>query len=292
MTAPVTVSAYTLLPPDELAAVGRLAARVRATGIDPRFNLEWLAQRDGSRVADWLMYQGSELIGAATSERFGDTFEVTVAVEPQNATLAEMLVAEIEQSIIAQQNARLLVLHDHSALYLAEMLQQRGFVYDHAELMMCRSGELGSPLPGASALMIQPVGSSDLAAVASLMAEAWGGAPDDIEQYLHTQLARPANSYYLGLLNGIPIATVNMQVLQNQPWVYGLVVREAYRGCGYGRQFLMSILAEVQATHPCDVLLEVAPENTAAINLYQSLGFAGVRTFDYWAKELLHDTHS
>jgi hypothetical protein len=27
------------------------------------------------------------------------------------------------------------------------------------------------------------------------------------------------------------------------------------------------------------------------VHLYQSLGFAELRTFDYWAKELADDTH-
>ncbi|HMO59065.1 MAG TPA: N-acetyltransferase, partial [Roseiflexaceae bacterium] len=76
------------------------------------------------------------------------------------------------------------------------------------------------------------------------------------------------------------------------PWLYGLVVREAYRGRGYGRQIVAAALAEVASQEHGDVFLEVEPENTPAVNLYRSLGFAVVRTFDYWAKELHDGTYS
>jgi ribosomal protein S18 acetylase RimI-like enzyme len=63
-------------------------------------------------------------------------------------------------------------------------------------------------------------------------------------------------------------------------------------GRGLGRQIMLIVLNMILADQPVDIFLEADPYNPPAVNLYQSLGFATMRTFDYWAKELADDTVS
>lgn len=53
-------------------------------------------------------------------------------------------------------------------------------------------------------------------------------------------------------------------------------IREAYRTRGIGRRLLDQLFADARATGARELFLEVRPSNTAAIRLYQTLGFTAV----------------
>ncbi len=62
---------------------------------------------------------------------------------------------------------------------------------------------------------------------------------------------------------------------ENEP--YDLMVKKQYRRKGYGRQLLAKAL---HLNEPKDMMLLVETDNTAAINLYRSLGFEKVAGMD------------
>lgn len=56
-------------------------------------------------------------------------------------------------------------------------------------------------------------------------------------------------------------------------WVFGLYVRPAWRGRGYGARLLELVKAELPALRARGLLLTVAPDNDAALALYRRAGF-------------------
>ena len=55
-----------------------------------------------------------------------------------------------------------------------------------------------------------------------------------------------------------------------------ICIREAYRTRGIGRRLLDQLFADARAAGARELFLEVRPSNTAAIRLYQTLGFTSV----------------
>jgi ribosomal protein S18 acetylase RimI-like enzyme len=292
MSETITVTAYTRLPDAELAAVGALTAAVRASGIDPRLNLEWLASRSGARVADWLAHAGSRLAGVMATENFGDTTEATIAIAPDASPgVADALFAALLEELRRQGIRRALLLHDRGAAPLRRIAETHGLTHDHAELVMRRPGELGVPPVPPGPLAVRVATEAELPLVARVMAADWGGEVEDVLAHLRAGVAQ-GYLYYLATFAGQPVAALNLQRIEGRPWIYGFNVLAAYRGRGFGRQTLAAALSETLAADPGDAFLEVEPTNQAAVGLYNSLGFAALRTFDYWAKELADGIHS
>jgi [ribosomal protein S18]-alanine N-acetyltransferase len=69
-----------------------------------------------------------------------------------------------------------------------------------------------------------------------------------------------------------------MSVGAGEAHILNLCIREAFRCRGVGRRLLSYLLERAAASGMGEAFLEVRPSNTAAIRLYQSLGFEPVGT--------------
>ena len=69
-----------------------------------------------------------------------------------------------------------------------------------------------------------------------------------------------------------------MSVGAGEAHILNLCIREAFRCAGIGGRLLSYLLDRAAASGMTEAFLEVRPSNTAAIRLYQSLGFEPVGT--------------
>ncbi|GAB4119055.1 MAG: hypothetical protein Fur005_10430 [Roseiflexaceae bacterium] len=292
MTLSAIITSHTILTHEQLGAVEQFGYAVRAAGIDPRLNVEWLAARDGSRVADWLAWDGSMLVGVASTQQFGSTTEAALALLPETPlAVLEALYTTLCAALPRQGSTRLLLLHDRAASQPGQFAQAQGLRHDHAEQVMCRLHTHGLPQLAASQLTISRAGLAELPGVALVLATGWGGDPVAVQSQIEQSRAYGNVHYYLASAGDQPVATLNIQILDGQPWIYGLVVLEAFRGQGYAAQLLSYALTDLLASNLSDIFLEVEPNNIPAVRLYHSFGFAVQRTFDYWEKELPDGSH-
>ncbi|NJQ02359.1 GNAT family N-acetyltransferase [Streptomyces sp. PLAI1-29] len=66
---------------------------------------------------------------------------------------------------------------------------------------------------------------------------------------------------------------VGTQADRNRSWILGLGIDRRSRGRGFGRQLMAEALRRLRADGVGEVRLTVEPANTAAVELYASLGF-------------------
>lgn len=59
----------------------------------------------------------------------------------------------------------------------------------------------------------------------------------------------------------------------NQAWIMSLLIAPAGRGQGLGRKLMQQLLSALAYQGYEEAILTVAPDNSAAVRLYQSLGF-------------------
>jgi ribosomal protein S18 acetylase RimI-like enzyme len=290
----LTISSHNRLSEAQITEIGILVQAIRATGSDPRISLEWLAARDSTRVSDWLAYTDQQLVGVLSTSVFGDTVEATLAIAPSGpAYVAEELFGVLVAELPRQGATRMILLHDRMATALRQLAERQQLVYDHSEQVMCRPAALGrmtlvTPTP----LSIRKARETEFQLVAHVIAQDWGGNQQEITDSLSKSFVRGGIHYYLATLDDAPVSALNIQWLEGRPWIYGFSVSQAYRGRGFGRQTLSYALADALDHSPGDAYLEVEPNNSIAVKLYQSLGFAVLRTFDYWAKELANGTNT
>jgi ribosomal protein S18 acetylase RimI-like enzyme len=63
--------------------------------------------------------------------------------------------------------------------------------------------------------------------------------------------------------------------------IYGFVIDERRRGHRLGTRMLAAVIAQLRADGVGEVGLEVDPDNTPAIRLYERFGFETVTTYRY-----------
>lgn len=87
---------------------------------------------------------------------------------------------------------------------------------------------------------------------------------------------------YLAERDSQIIGKVHLQLLQGIGGIYGLGVLPKHRGKGYGRAILIMAIEKLQEAKAREIMLQVAIENSKALNLYTSCGFSETSTMDYY----------
>jgi ribosomal protein S18 acetylase RimI-like enzyme len=139
------------------------------------------------------------------------------------------------------------------------------------------------PLPAASTNLDFRIATlEDTAGIGRILAQDIDGDVAALQLVVARNMQNPLYRYYIAMLDGDPVGTLNIQTIDGERYIYGFVVRPDYRGRGFGRETLARTLRALAEESPAPVLLEVEPNNTPAANLYRSLGFETLVTYDYY----------
>lgn len=87
---------------------------------------------------------------------------------------------------------------------------------------------------------------------------------------------------YLAEKDQQSIGKVHLQLTSRIGGIYGLGVIPEHRGKGFGRTILMMAIEKLKETNANEVMLQVAAENSNALELYKSCGFVETSTMDYY----------
>ncbi|MFL0248510.1 GNAT family N-acetyltransferase [Candidatus Clostridium stratigraminis] len=87
---------------------------------------------------------------------------------------------------------------------------------------------------------------------------------------------------YMIELKGRIIGKIRTDLNGNSAFIYGFGILPEYRGQGYGRETLETTLVLLKKHEITTVGLEVAAENSRALNLYKSCGFVEENVMDYF----------
>ncbi|WP_226647215.1 GNAT family N-acetyltransferase [Mesobacillus subterraneus] len=87
---------------------------------------------------------------------------------------------------------------------------------------------------------------------------------------------------YLVEKEGQIIGKVNLQLTSKLGAIFGLGVLPEHRRKGYGRALLLLAIEKLGEANAKEIMLQVAAENSNALNLYKSCGFEETSTMDYF----------
>jgi ribosomal protein S18 acetylase RimI-like enzyme len=166
--------------------------------------------------------------------------------------------------------------------WLGPLLQQAGCPFDKSDMFLAHVGEV----PTASSVqgfVTEPLTESNLAAFTDTKLRAFADSeehPDEAE--LQSEIERRRAELvetYGGLLarvNGEPAGVLGWYVETQDVWINVLATRLPFRHQGIGRALLCKLLTHAYAQKCRSVVINVVDENTAALQLYQAVGFTDV----------------
>ena len=102
-------------------------------------------------------------------------------------------------------------------------------------------------------------------------------ASEEIEGLVPDGLATPGQLLFTAVDEGTAVGILWLALpTQGRPqaWIYDIEVAEAHRGKGYGRAIMLAAERELAARGVHELGLNVFGQNTAAIRLYENLGYA------------------
>jgi ribosomal protein S18 acetylase RimI-like enzyme len=92
---------------------------------------------------------------------------------------------------------------------------------------------------------------------------------------------RRAERRLVGIEGSTIVGTLRLTELSSRTMIYGFVIDESRRGRRLGTRMLAGVIAQLRAEGVEEVGLEVNPENTPAVRLYERFGFETVTTYRY-----------
>jgi ribosomal protein S18 acetylase RimI-like enzyme len=280
---------YKGLAAAELAEVRELGlASEQHDELDLRLSWSALAEGAPYEPTTFLSYRDGALVGFLTLYGLGDDeAEATGVVRPDKRRQG-VFRALIDTAAAACREAgtpALVFYADDRSEPARAVAAAVGAERSFAEAKMRLNDS--APLPDASTnLDFHAATLHDATAIGSILARDMDGDQGALQLVVARNMQNPAYRYYIATLDNDPVGTLNIQTIDGEQYIYGFVVRPDYRGRGFGREILARTLRALAGESPAPVLLEVEPDNTPAVNLYRSLGFEKLVTYDYYRLRL------
>jgi ribosomal protein S18 acetylase RimI-like enzyme len=252
--------------------------------IDLRMGWSALQDRASDAPQDVLFYQDGALVGFLSMYGVGtDTAEAGGMVHPRHRRrgVFTALVAAA-RAICRQHNTSALVFAcDRRSDTAKAFCESIGASHTFSEHLM-KLESLVAIAPPDGRIDFHRARPADADAIAEIIAEDAGMDVTLFRQVVAGGIETGARQYYIAKAGDETIGTINVDVIDGLPYIYGFVIRPEQRGRGYGKQMLASTIADIVAERPQPILLEVETDNARAMGLYQAFGFTIIRTYDYY----------
>ena len=222
------------------------------------------------RPIHFLAIAGDRVIGYAGLTADDDA-EACGMVHPswRRRGIATALLAKVRGAAASlRHNSILVICEDAGPVGLAWM-QRLGAEPESAERRMVvpLDSAAASPLGTDAPLEIRPATEADHDTVVALIGEEFSD--------------HPGERRFVGLDGGKVVGTLRLTESGRRTMIYGFVIDERRRGTRLGTRMLGAVMARLVAGGIPDVGLEVNPENTPAVRLYERFGFETVTTYRY-----------
>jgi ribosomal protein S18 acetylase RimI-like enzyme len=222
------------------------------------------------RPIHFLAVAGDEVIGYAGLTA-GDDAEACGMVHPswRRRGIATALLAELRGAAASLRRESILVICEDAAPVGLAWMQRLGADLESAERrMVVPLSAAAASRPGTdSPVEVRPATETDHNTVVAIIGE-------EFSDY-------PGERRFVGLDGGELVGTLRLTESSPRTMIYGLVIDEARRGTRLGTRMLEAVMTRLRAEGVPEVGLEVDPENTPAVRLYERFGFETVTTYRY-----------
>jgi ribosomal protein S18 acetylase RimI-like enzyme len=222
------------------------------------------------RPIHFLAVAGDEVVGYAGLTADDDA-ESCGMVHPswRRRGIATALLADVRGAAARLERDKILVICEDAAPVGLAWMHRLGAELESAERrMVVRLGSEPAPRAGTdSPLELRRATEADHPTVVALIGEEF--------------IDYPGERRFVGLDGGELVGTLRLTESARRTMIYGFVIDERRRGTRLGTRMLAAVMARLRADGVPEVGLEVNPENTPAVRLYEGFGFETVTTYRY-----------
>nr|WP_249745576.1 GNAT family N-acetyltransferase [Mesobacillus boroniphilus] len=235
-------------------------------------------------INEFMYFDGEQLIGYLGICSFGGPWEVNGMVDPEYrrqgvfAKLFELVLAEWKR----RDSGSMLLLSDHSSESGQKFIAGTGAAYKHSEYEMFL--RKNAPVATPDGIVFRKATNADAKEIARQNA-IYFNSEEEIEaddMPLPEVEEKRGMTSYLVEKEGQIIGKVNLQLTSKLGAIFGLGVLPEHRRKGYGRALLLLAIEKLKEAEAQEIMLQVAADNSNALNLYKSCGFEETSTMDYF----------
>lgn len=235
---------------------------------------------------EFMYFDGDELIGYIGTCRFGGPIEANGMVHPEYRgqgvfkTLSDLVIEDYKK----RNSGCMLLLCDRKSNSGQKFIKETGAQYRHSEYeMYLKKDNLGLLQSEFDASIFRKATNADATEIARQNTIYFNGEFDaEQDMILPEEEEKRGMTIYLAEVDQNIVGKVHIQLHSGTGGIYGLGVLPEYRGKGYGRSILMMAIEKLKEANASEIMLQVAAENSNALNLYKSCGFMETSTMDYY----------
>jgi len=155
-------------------------------------------------------------------------------------------------------------------------------VYDFSEFLMRFDPAGLPPLTVDSGLTLKPCAEEDSPELLAIGMDAFDQSREDAEDFNRGMYTSDRREFHTICLDDRIIGMIGVYREETGLLVHGFALRKEFRGRGFGKQALYSLLTKYSGENrDRDILLEVNAENPGALSLYTKMGFRTLREYRY-----------
>lgn len=273
------------LSADELEAVDRLVAICNShDGIDLKVNPDMLKNRPGTHVEDFLCYEDDTLIGFLGMYVFhGEEAEVSGMVHPAHRrkgifrALQERAAEQCRKRVIPNQ---LFIVQRESAPGKACM-ESLGAQYQFSEYWM--DLDVRKEAAQVADIEMRKASADDIETLVWLNVHGFQMEEARAREMTQRIEEEPNRTTYLIVAQQKDVGKISVSFGEDgKGFIFGFCMHPDRQGKGYGRRALAKTIGLIREQGLDDISLEVACENSSALGLYESCGFAVKSANDYY----------
>jgi ribosomal protein S18 acetylase RimI-like enzyme len=194
--------------------------------------------------------------------------------------VATGLLDEVRGAARRLEREAILVICEDSAPIALAWMRRVGAMAVAAERRMTvsLSAAASTDPPAAVPIEVRVATDDDRAALLSLLGNAFAETPDEVARRIDTG---PDEETLVGIDATRVVGTLRITRTARRSMIYGFVVDKDLRGQRLGTGMLAAAFERLRAEGVTDLGLEVDPDNTPAVRLYEAFGFETVTTYRY-----------
>lgn len=263
-------------------------------------------------VNEFMYFDGQQIIGYIGIGSFGGAgspIEVNGMVHPEYRQqgifkkLSELAIAEWKR----RNSCSMLLLSDRKSNSGQQFIKGTGAQYKHSEFeMYLNEDDMESYKTQSFGITFRKATNSDALEIAKQNAIYFNDEKDESEDFKNTpnnldmtieeaettipvedlilpeEEEKKGMKIYLVEKDQKIIGKIHIQLISGIGGIYGLGVLPEHRGKGFGRAILMMGVEKLKEDNASEIMLQVAADNSNALNLYKSCGFMETSTMDYY----------
>ena len=134
-------------------------------------------------------------------------------------------------------------------------------------------------------LSLRAAGEEDIGTLANTRVAIFASDEDltALQTEIEQELPSPSTRFYLAELEGTPVSSLKVYVVEGRASIYAFGVMPQQRRRGFARATLALLVEQLQAEGITRIGLEVETTNMPAVSLYRACGFLPTTTYGYYS---------